>query len=94
MSPIPQNNCNLNYTIMDHYKKDVDSVKNTLEAVERDLKIIGFENPIIYPLSAYAGYLGKMVLYGEKLSEDEQDDIDFVKRKLKRNDFSYEYCLC
>ena len=25
-----------------------------------------------------------------ELSEDEQDDIDFVKRKLKRDDFSYE----
>ena len=75
---------------LDHYKKDVDSVKSTLEAVEKDLKKIGFENPIIYPLSAYAGYLGKMALYGEKLSEDEQDDIDFVKRKLKRDDFSYE----
>lgn len=75
---------------LDHYKKDVDSVKNTLEAVEKDLKKIGFENPIIYPISAYAGYLGKMALHGEELSEDELDDIDFVKRKLKREDFSYE----
>ena len=48
------------------------------------------ENAVIYPLSAYAGYLGKMALYEEELSEDEQDDIDFVKRKLKKDDFSYE----
>ncbi len=75
---------------LDHYKKDVDSIKSTLKAVEEDLKKIGFENPAIYPLSAYAGYLGKMALYGEKLSEDEQDDIDFVKRKLNRDEFSYE----
>lgn len=75
---------------LDHYKKDVDSVKSTLEAVVKDLKKIGFENPVVYPISAYAGYLGKMALYGEKISEDEQDDIDFVKRKLKGEDFSYE----
>ncbi len=75
---------------LDHYKKDVDSIKSTLEAIDKDLKKIGFENPVIYPLSAYAGYLGKMALFGENLSEDEQDDIDFVKRKLKKEEFSYE----
>ncbi len=75
---------------LDRYKKEVDSVKGTLEEVEKDLKKMGFDDPIVYPLSAYAGYLGKMALYGEELSEDEQDDIDFVKRKLKKDDFSYE----
>lgn len=75
---------------LDHYKKDVDSVKGTLEAVENDLKKIGFKMPKVYPISAYAGYLGKMALYNEELSEDEKDDLDFVKRKLQREDFSYE----
>lgn len=75
---------------LDRYKKDVDSVKNTLETVKKDLIKMGFADPVVYPLSAYAGYLGKMALYGEKLSEDEQDDIEFVKRKLKKDDFSYE----
>lgn len=75
---------------LDHYKKDVDSVKGTLDAVVADLKKIGFADPVVYPLSAYAGYLGKMKLYGEELSEDELDDIEFVKRKLQRKDFTYE----
>jgi len=75
---------------LDHYKKNVDSVKGTLEAVENDLKKIGFEEPKVYPISAYAGYLGKMALYNEELSEDERDDLEFVKRKLHREDFSYE----
>lgn len=75
---------------LDHYQKDVDSVKGTLNAAVNDLKKIGVEDPVVYPISAYAGYLGKMKLYGEELSEDEQDDIEFLKRKLKRKDFSYE----
>ena len=29
-------------------------------------------------------------MYNEELSEDEKDDLDFVKRKLQREDFSYE----
>lgn len=75
---------------LDHYKKDIDSVKETLEAVYKDLKKIGFDDPKVYPLSAYAAYLAKMSLYGESLTEDELDDLDFVKRKLKKEEFSYE----
>ncbi|SDV99360.1 small GTP-binding protein domain-containing protein [Kandleria vitulina] len=75
---------------LDHYKKDVDSVSDTLTKVINDLKKIGFLNPTVYPISAYAGYLGKMALYGERLSEDEEDDFDYVKRKLSRDEFSYE----
>lgn len=75
---------------LDRYRKNEGSVKNTLNNIVGDLEKVGFQKPVVYPVSAYAGYLGKMALYGEKLSEDEQDDIDFVKRKLKRDDFSYE----
>ena len=31
-----------------------------------------------------------MEIYGEQLSEDERDDLEFVKRKLKKGEFSYE----
>jgi small GTP-binding protein len=75
---------------LDHYKKDVDSISDTLTKVVDDLKKMGFSDPVVYPISAYAGYLGKMALYGEVLSEDEEDDLEFVKRKLARDDFSYE----
>lgn len=75
---------------LDHYKKDVDSVRDTLESVANDLKKLGFAEPKVFPISAYAGYLGKMALYGDILSEDEEDDLNFVKRKLSREDFSYE----
>jgi GTPase Era involved in 16S rRNA processing len=75
---------------LDHYKKDVDSISDTLTKVVDDLKKMGFSDPVVYPISAYAGYLGKMALYGEALSEDEEDDLEFVKRKLARDDFSYE----
>ena len=75
---------------LDHYKKDVDSVNDTLTKVINDLIKIGFSNPTVYPISAYAGYLGKIALYGETLSEDETDDLNYVKRKLSQAEFSYE----
>ena len=31
-----------------------------------------------------------MSLYGEELNEDEKDELEFLKRKLGRDEFSYE----
>ena len=75
---------------MDRFKKNVDSVTETLKSVKKDLKQIGFKEPQVYPISAYAAYLAKMSLYGEELSEDEEDDLNFLKRKLSKSEFAFE----
>ncbi len=75
---------------LDRFKKGADSVPETLASVKQDLCRLGFEEPEVYPVSAYAGYLAKMAMYGGELSEDEKDDLEFVKRKLKKEEFSYE----
>lgn len=74
---------------LDRFKKDADSVPATLSKVNDDLKKIGYENPKLYPISAYAAYLAKMFMYDEKLTEDELDDFEFFKRKLSREEFQY-----
>ena len=75
---------------LDRYKKDTDSVPDTLNSVKNDLQKLGFQEPEVYPISAYAAYLSKICKYGNTLSDDEQDDIDFLKRKLQREGFKYE----
>jgi hypothetical protein len=75
---------------MDRFKKNVDSVTETLKSVKKDLKQIGFKESQVYPISAYAAYLAKMSLYGEELSEDEEDDLNFLKRKLSKSEFAFE----
>ena len=75
---------------LDRFKKDIDSVRGTLEKVKEDLTKKGFENPKVYPISAYAAYLAKMSMFGELLTEDEIDDMDFRKRKLSREEFRYD----
>lgn len=74
---------------LDRFKKDVDSVPATLKKVAEDLTKIGYENPHVYPISAYAAHLAKMSMNGEELTEDEIDDLDFRKRKLSREEFQY-----
>jgi hypothetical protein len=75
---------------MDKYKEGEDSVLETLAGVRAELEGIGFEEPDVYPISAYAGYLAKTVLYGETLNDDEIDSLDLFVRKFKKSSFFYE----
>ena len=74
---------------LDHFKQDVDSVKETLTKAKSDIEKVGFKNAEVYPVSAYAAYLAKLKLRGEKLNEDEQDELDYLTRKLSKNEFNY-----
>ncbi len=73
---------------VDRFRKE-DSVTETIEQVRRDLKKLGYDNPIICPISAYAAYLAKMKLFGEKLNEDEQDELDMFYRKLNKEKYQF-----
>lgn len=75
---------------LDKFKKNIDSVPITLEKVKKDLIAYGYQNPQVYPISAYAGYLAKMYMFGEKLTDDEIDELNFRKRKLSREQFRYD----
>lgn len=71
---------------LDRFRKE-DSIKDTLEKVRKDLKDIGFSNPIVFPVSAYAAYLAKMQLFGEDLNDDEIDEYEMFCRKLKKEEY-------
>lgn len=75
---------------VDHYKKGMDSLEDTLEKERMDLLNMGFADPEIYPISAYAAYLGKLYIFGESLPEEEIEEMNDLKRRLKKEDFSYE----
>lgn len=75
---------------LDRYSFKDDSVAATMEQVKRDLITLGYENPLVYPISAYAGYLTKMALFGEKLNEDEEDELERMKRKLRKTEFQFD----
>ncbi len=75
---------------IDHKKKEDDSVSNTIEKTRQELLQIGFEKPEIYPISAYAAFLAKMKMFGEDISDEEIEELDGLKRILKKDSFSYE----
>lgn len=73
---------------LDRYRKE-DSVPKTIETVYKELKSIGFQNPIICPVSAYAAYLAKMNMFNEELNEDELDELERLYRKLSKEEYQF-----
>lgn len=69
----------------DTYNTTEDSIENSVLAAKADIESIGFSNFDVYPISARAGYLAKLALYGEKMSEDDLIDLEKYQRIYKRD---------
>ena len=75
---------------VDRFRKNEDSVEETLAAVKKDLSEIGFENPFVVPISAYAAYLAKRYMLDHDLDEDEQDEFERLERKLSKEGYQFD----
>ncbi len=61
--------------MMDNCDLEDDSVSEIVDAVQEHLVNIGFETPIVCPLSAKAGLLMKRVLAGASLSDNDMAEV-------------------
>ena len=71
---------------LDRFRKE-DSIPDTINQVKKDLENLGYKKPEVCPVSAYAGYLAKMSMFGEELNDDEIDELDRFYRKLKKEEY-------
>ncbi|GLC80947.1 dynamin family protein [Lacrimispora brassicae] len=69
---------------LDDYHSSTDNVGESIDGLRSDLVNIGFENPVICPISAYFGLLLKMKLTGQELTEDEQDEYALLAKKFNK----------
>lgn len=72
---------------VDQFRKSHDSVEESVSNVKKQLEAIGFIDPVIQPISAYAGYLLKVSSTNQVLNEEEQDELDLLIRKFERPSF-------
>ena len=70
---------------LDTFDQSTDSIEESIQKVEEDVKNLGFVNYEICPVSAYAGLLAKKALTGITLNEDEADYLSLCLRKYKRS---------
>ena len=75
---------------LDVFRRKEDSVSETLSTAEKELRKIGFENPEIYPVSAYAGYMAKKRIYGEEFDDDEEYEFKRLLIKFRNNEFRFD----
>lgn len=73
---------------LDRFRKEEDSIAETLTAAVDDLKEMGFADPVVVPISAYAAYLAKMSIFGEELDKFSQMELVLIADKL--NDPEYQ----
>lgn len=69
---------------LDIFKANEDDIESSISLVKTDLEKIGFDNPIICPVSARFAFLIKQKKLGVQLSEDENDEYDFYVKKFNK----------
>lgn len=73
---------------LDRFRLSEDSIEDSINNLKEDLLKLGIKNPIICPVSAYAGLLAKKKMFGKNLDEDEQDEYILLHRKFKNEDYN------
>ncbi len=69
---------------VDDFHGNSDDISESINDLRKDLLKLGFESPIICPLSAFFGFLVKMKMTNQELSEDENDEHTIFAKKFGR----------
>lgn len=73
---------------LDRFRISEDSIEDSINHLKDDLLKLGLTNPIICPVSSYAGRLAKKKMFESELNEDEQDDYIFLQKKFKNESYN------
>lgn len=76
---------------LDDYRDFSDSIQKSVHDFKEDLLKIGFENPVICPISAYFSYLIKLRMTGQAFSEDEADEYALYSKKFRRSSYDLSH---
>jgi len=74
---------------LDEFKVDEDSILDSIKRVKSDLCEIGFEHPIICPLSAYVAMLTKRKWNGDELTRREEKTYAFYVNMFSQNEYDF-----
>ncbi len=74
---------------IDRFRSEEDDIRSSLKKIHQDIVQYRFRDSVVCPVSAYAGFLAKMVYYGLEMNENQQDEYDLYCLMFKKK----EYCL-
>lgn len=76
---------------LDEYNAAEDSVENSMQQIDADLKKIGFTGYQLYPVSGYAGFLAKSVINGESFAPGTPDFFELMRCKARFRDPAFDF---
>lgn len=80
---------------LDTYKLIEDDIETTISKLHNELQELGYENPVICPVSARFSLLIKMKQNGIEMTEDELDEYNFYVKKFNKPNYNlskyYDY---
>ena len=75
---------------LDEFRTDEDSVPEALKSVKVMLEDIGFQEPLVLPISARCGYLAKRKLYEDDLDRYEEMEFEFLCKSLNQTEYQFD----
>lgn len=72
---------------VDQFRSSQDSILESCNKCELTLQEIGFEYPIVLPISAYAAYLIKRKQIVDDLNDEQEEELLFLINKFNRKQF-------
>lgn len=84
---VPENKLVFVLNKLDRFRLKEDSISESIQNIYCQLKSVGYNDPTVVPVSAFAGGLFKRVLTGSPLNEDETDECIMLLKKFSRDEF-------
>ncbi len=72
---------------LDTFRKNEDSIEESIQGVKEYLVQLGYEHPTVLPVSAYFAMLIKMKKNGIPLNEDEEDEFQYLCKKYSQAEY-------
>lgn len=69
---------------LDDFNSKDDNIHMSIAEIRNDLWELGYDNPMICPISAYFALLIKMRKNGDEMSEDELDEYTYFSKKFNK----------
>ncbi len=84
---VPKNKVVFVLNKLDCFKAFTDNISESILGVKSDLNKLGFEDPLICPISAYFALLIKKKFNGDLLNEDEMDEYKLFFSKFNKSSY-------
>jgi GTP-binding protein EngB required for normal cell division len=72
---------------LDRFRLSEDSIEESIKTIRENLVSIGFENPLVCPVSAYTGFLVKQKLYKEAFDDNQIEEYNLLCKKFSRSEY-------